>query len=389
MNLPIGYQTFHKETFFNYQMNRLHALGYAREADIKKAASQIKTRADYVHAFLQLAGEAKRDGRFKNAAFYLRAAEFFAEHGSAQRLTIYQDFQDTFYAAFADEGIVRHEVPYNGSVLPAMELPSAAQPAKGTVLIFGGFDSLIEEFFVVWQHFAQAGYQVIAFEGPGQGGARQLYGHAFDHDYEKPIGTILDFFGLESAALIGISMGGYWAIRAAAFEKRITQVISWSPVYDWLEQIPGFAQTLVKQMVKWEGFMNATIRLRMRLFPILDHAVKQAMYMVKKEQPMDAVRWLLGMNRHHISSAQVTQDVLLVGGENDSFQPVKLLHKQAAALVKARSVNSRIFTKAEADGHCQMGNLNLALSEMTVWLDSFKPDRVGNALNEKILSPTN
>ena len=368
MNLPIGYQTFHKETFFNYQMNRLHALGYAREADIKKAASQIKTRADYVHAFLQLAEEAKRDGRFKNAAFYLRAAEFFAEHGSTQRLAIYQDFQDTFYAAFADEGIVRHEVPYNGSVLPAMELPSAAQPAKGTVLIFGGFDSLIEEFFVVWQHFAQAGYQVIAFEGPGQGGARQLYGHAFDHDYEKPIGTILDFFGLESAALIGISMGGYWAIRAAAFEKRVTRVISWSPVYDWLEQIPGFAQTLVKQMVKWEGFMNATIRLRMRLFPILDHAVKQAMYMVKKEQPMDAVRWLLGMNRHHISSAQVTQDVLLVGGENDSFQPVKLLHKQATALVKARSVNSRIFTKAEADGHCQMGNLNLALSEMETWL---------------------
>lgn len=369
MNLPIGYQQFHKEKFFNYQMNRLHALGYARQADIEKAAAQIKTRADYVRAFTQLAQEAKADGRFKNAAFYLRAAEFFVDHTSPRRKAIYQDFHDTFYTAFADEGIAQHEVPYHRSFLPAMELPAAAQPAKGTILLFGGFDSLIEEFFVIWQFFAEAGYRVIAFEGPGQGGARQMYGHAFDHDWEKPVGAILDHFNVQQAALIGISMGGYWAIRAAAFEARIQQVVSWSPVYDWLEQIPGFAQSMLKQIVKWEGMMNATIRLRMRLFPILDHAVKQALYMQKKDQPMDAVRWLLGMNRHHLNSEKVTQDVLLIGGENDSFQPVKLLHKQQAALTNARSVTTRIFTEAEnADMHCQMGNLRLAMTEIESWL---------------------
>lgn len=370
MQLPVGYQKFHKTTFFNYQMNRLHALGYARQADIEKAASQIKSRADYVRAFSQLAEEAKGDGRLQNAAFYLRAAEFFAEHSSPKRLAIYKDFQDTFYTAFANEGIIRHEVPYNGSVLPAMTLPAATQPAKGNILIFGGFDSLIEEFFVIWRHFAQAGYHVFAFEGPGQGGARQLHNHAFDHDWERPVGTLLDYFGLDSVTLIGISMGGYWAIRAAAFEPRIKQLVSWSPVYDWLEQIPGFAQKMVHQMVKWERFMNPTIRLRMRLFPILDHAVKQAMYMCKGAQPMDAVHWLMAMNRHHLHSEKVTQDVLLVGGENDNFQPVKLLKKQEAALVNARSVTSRIFTKEEnADMHCQMGNLNLALREIGSWLD--------------------
>ncbi len=369
MNLPLGYQPFHKEKFFNYQMNRLHALGYARQADIEKAASQIKSRADYVQAFTQLAAEAKADGRYKNAAFYLRAAEFFIEHNSPQRKAIYQEFHKTFYEAFADEGIFRHEVPYNGSFLPAMELQPAAQPAQGTILLFGGFDSLIEEFFVIWKFFAQAGYHVIAFEGPGQGGARQLYGHAFDHDYEKPVAAILDYFAIEAATLIGISMGGYWAIRAAAYEDRIKQVVSWSPVYDWLEQVPGFVQTLVRQLVKLEGFMNATIRLRMRLFPILDHAVNQAMYMVKKDQPMDAVHWLLGMSRHHLSSDKVTQDVLLVGGENDTFQPVKLLRKQEQALTNARSVTTKIFTQAQhADMHCQMGNLMLAMSEIEAWL---------------------
>jgi hypothetical protein len=77
------------------------------------------------------------------------------------------------------------------------------------------------------------------------------------------------------------------------------------------------------------------------------------------------------MNRRHINSDKVTQDVLLVGGENDTFQPVKLLYKQRDALINARSVTTRIFTKAEqADMHCQMGNLNLAMSEIEGWLAS-------------------
>ena len=57
--------------------------------------------------------------------------------------------------------------------------------------------------------------------------------------------------------------------------------------------------------------------------------------------------------------------------ENDAFQPVKLLHKQHHALVNARSVATRIFTKAEhADMHCQMGNLNLAMFEIEAWLST-------------------
>jgi hypothetical protein len=65
----------------------------------------------------------------------------------------------------------------------------------------------------------------------------------------------------------------------------------------------------------------------------------------------------------------VTQDVALVGGEHDAFQPPKLLARQAAALTNARSVTTRIFTAAEhADQHCQMGNLRLATAWVASWL---------------------
>jgi len=371
MDLPIGYRKFHKQKFFNYQMNRLHSLGYSKGEEIEEAAKEISNSADYVRVFKKLAYKASADGRLQNAAFYLRSAEFFTAFDSADRLATYQEFQDIFYTAFADENISRQTIAYQGGSLPAMELNPKGK--KGTILLFGGFDSLIEEFFVIWKYFATAGYRVIAFEGPGQGGALQLHGLHFDHDWEKPVGAVLDHFEIDEATLIGISMGGYWAIRAAAYEKRIRQVVSWPPVYDWMEQIPAFAQSMVFPLLKFEGFMNGNIRLRMRLAPILDHAIKQAMFMVGKEQPMDAVRWLLGMNKSHVSSDKVKQDVLLLGGESDSFQPVKLLHKQRKALTNARSVSSRIFTKAEhADMHCQMGNLNLALSEIENWLSGLQ-----------------
>lgn len=371
MNHPIGYQTFHRQRFINYQLNRLHAEGYARPEDLRAAAAAIRSLDDYGRAFVALADAAEREGRLKNAAFYVRAAEFFAAPASGEKGALYRRFRDLFYRAFADAGIVQHQVAYGAGSLPAAYLPAVHRPARGDVLIFGGFDSLIEEFFVIWRGLAEAGYNVIAFEGPGQGGARALYGLRHTHDWERPVAAILDHFQLSRAALVGISMGGYWALRAAAFEPRITHVVSWSPVYDWMAQIPPLAQRFMHWLMGYRSFMNTTIRWRTRLIPVLAHAVRQANYMVDGHEPMDAVDWLLGMNRHHLHSERVRQHVLLMGGEEDTFQPVKLLRQQQAALTAAASVTARIFTPAEhAAMHCQMGNLPLAIQTLVDWLEA-------------------
>lgn len=52
---------------------------------------------------------------------------------------------------------------------------------------------------------------------------------------------------------------------------------------------------------------------------------------------MDAVDWFLGMNADHLGSNRVTQDVLLLCGENDAFQPPVLMRAQVGALIGARS----------------------------------------------------
>lgn len=62
-------------------------------------------------------------------------------------------------------------------------------------------------------------------------------------------------------------------------------------------------------------------------------------------------------------------DVLLLAGENDAFQPLILLEKQKEALVNAKSVTERVFTKSEhADQHCQIGNIGLVSQVMVDWV---------------------
>lgn len=85
--------------------------------------------------------------------------------------------------------------------------------------------------------------------------------------------------------------------------------------------------------------------------------------------PMDAVDWLLQMNAAHQQPHRVTQDVLLLHGEKDRFQPLALHHAQRRVLTNARSVTERIFTEQEhAASPCQMGNLGLAVDTILAWL---------------------
>jgi pimeloyl-ACP methyl ester carboxylesterase len=64
---------------------------------------------------------------------------------------------------------------------------------------------------------------------------------------------VLDHFGLESAALVGMSMGGYWAMRVAAREPRIDRVVSWPPVYDWLYRLPAVVRGPARAMLEHGG----------------------------------------------------------------------------------------------------------------------------------------
>lgn len=197
--LPVGFEQFHDDKLINYQLNRWYSEGYALRDELHEAAEQISDRATYVEALTTLGERAEAKGADENAAFYYRGAEFMVEPGASRKQELFEKFHTLFYRAFDEEGLERHEVPYESSFLAATTLASRTGDSRGTVVIHRGFDSLIEEFYCFWDYFAALGYDVIAFEGPGQGATHRRYGLPLDHHWEKPVGAVLDYFGVDES----------------------------------------------------------------------------------------------------------------------------------------------------------------------------------------------
>jgi pimeloyl-ACP methyl ester carboxylesterase len=365
--LPVGFQNFHQNRFFNLQLNRWYSLGFARLEDLQKVAPKIRNMNDYTAGFTRLAETAEAEHRIENAAFYYRAAEFLTNPSHPDKIHLYDKFIELFYEAFKEDDIERHQIAYENGFLPAMRLSPSCKTSKGTIVIHGGFDSFIEEYYCFWEFFTDAGYEVIAFEGPGQGGALRKYGLPFIHEWERPTGAVLDYFSLVNVTLLGISMGGYWCLRAAAFEKRIKRVIVFPPLYDWIESTNSVNRAVVNLMMKWEWLMRYSIQLKIKS-PLMEHVVNQTLFVTGKKDILDVVRWEFAMNKKNLHSELVDQDVLLLAGEKDFFQPVKLYYKQRQALTNARSVTGQVFTEADqAENHCGIGNLRVPLEVMLKW----------------------
>lgn len=366
--LPVGFQRFHRSRFIDYQLNRAHSLGWADAADLHCGAAQLRRRADLPGVFETIAEEAASHGRHRAAAGSMRIAEFFTAGSDPVKVERrYRRFRELVDLGVPALASARVEIDYRDGFLPCYRLPGCG---RGTVLVHGGFDSLIEEFLGIWQRIAAAGFDVIAFDGPGQGGARRLAGLPFEHDWERPVAAVLDRFELDRASLVGMSMGGHWALRAAAYEERIDRVVCWPPVYDWLLRVPAVVRPATRWMLGRRRFMRWSIRTRARLVPTLATVVDQALYIMDATDPVAVVDWFLAMNPRQVASERITQDVLVLIGEHDRFQPPQLARAQIAALTNARSVTTRIFTTAEhADQHCQLGNLSLAVQVLLDWLE--------------------
>ena len=117
------------------------------------------------------------------------------------------------------------------------------------VVMVMGLDSCKEEMHTNEQVFLDRGLATLAFDGPGQGEAE--YDLPIEPEYEKPVASVLDFIegradlDAERVAVWGVSLGGYSAPRAAAFEPRIKACVSLTGPFDFAEafdRAPGLTR---------------------------------------------------------------------------------------------------------------------------------------------------
>jgi 2,6-dihydroxypseudooxynicotine hydrolase len=137
----------------------------------------------------------------------------------------------SLYAAHKhlDPSAERLEIPFEGTTIVANLRRPAGSDRPPLVLLLPGLDSTKEEFFNWENVFLQRGMAALSLDGPGQG--ETGYTSHIRPDYEVAVAAVLDSLegrqdlDLNRIGAVGVSMDGYYAPRAAAFEPRIKAVV--------------------------------------------------------------------------------------------------------------------------------------------------------------------
>jgi 2,6-dihydroxypseudooxynicotine hydrolase len=130
-------------------------------------------------------------------------------------------------------------IPYEGKRLYGNLRKPAGAGKPPLVVMCMGLDSTKEEMDANESPFLARGMATLAFDGPGQGEAE--YDFAIRGDYEVAVKAVLDYAGSRSdldttrIGIWGVSLGGYYAPRAAAFDKRIKACIALSGPFEWAD----------------------------------------------------------------------------------------------------------------------------------------------------------
>ena len=379
MTFPIGYYSLHPDVSMNFQMNRWYGCVGEPEMleEMRAVAPRIATYGDWKREFVALAESASKNGHLLRSGFYWRSAEFFMMIDDLDRKNAREKFLSAVRSIYGADLGDRHAISYaDGNVsgsLPAYRLKSPR--AKGTIVFFGGFDSYIEELTAVFISLRDACYDVIVFEGPGQGGALNESRLAMTADWHKPVSAVLDHFAIDGVTLIGLSLGGCLVMRASAFEPRVERVIAFDALTSLFEvnlgQTPPMLRGFLKSLLRMRAatIVNWLVSRVAKTNPVVEWGIQQGMHITGTSSAFEYLQSVAKFKTTDISGS-ISQDVLLLAGSEDHYVPVEQWHEQIRMLGNARSITARLFTRSEsAQNHCQVGNFGFALRTIVSWLD--------------------
>jgi pimeloyl-ACP methyl ester carboxylesterase len=182
--------------------------------------------------------------------------------------------------------------------------------------------------------------------------------------------------------LIGISLGGYLALRASAYDHRISRVVAYDVMYDFIECFLNrkgpIGRSAMKLLLAFRAafILNIAISFIMKIDLLAEGGIKQGMYVMGVNSPYKLFRKFSKFTTKDISKL-ITQDVLVLAGSEDHYVSMDQFHAQMKILVNARSVTGRIFTPMEnAQNHCQVGNMGLAIDTIIDWIELCKKEHL-------------
>jgi len=388
-----GHSAFFKDPSYNFESVRvlndiaaaggdsgeaLHAIAGIKAGDADSWYAAWVAAGDRTWARSQHINDAQTRGdALLRAHTYYRSAEFFLAPDDARRADVYRKNVTAFYQGLDARAVLyeRSAIAYGSHHLSAVYYPGPlGADSRPLLVVVGGYDSTLEELYLgIGAAAHQRGYAVLAYEGPGQGAVLREQGLTMQADWEKPNAAVLDAFLSTHAkprkiVLLGESLGGYLAPRAAAFDTRIDGVVAYDIWYD--------------------GYAVATRHVPSFIFWLHTHGHDGVAESLARRNPDSGSRWALANGQWVFGvhgmfavldafkayrlapvAAQIKQDVLLLAGTEDHFVPIEQLELTKRALIAARSVTATTFDAASGGAlHCQIGAPSLWQGVLFDWM---------------------
>ena len=297
--------------------------------------------------------------KYRRAAVYFMTAERMTSRKDPRKLEHYRGYAESFRKSVTLRGepIEFVEVPYQNTTLPALFYRAPGEGPRPAMIHFDGFDVTKE-----WMHlsgmaeeFALRGISTLMVDHPGVGAALRLQGLPTSPESERWAAAAMDFLGrrpdidAKRVGIIAMSLGGYFAPRAAAFEKRLACCVAWG--------------------ARWD---NALSHGRILKDPNAARSVTgwidHALWVYGARDVDEAAAKIAAMTLEGVAE-RIECPLLVVHGENDCQVPVDQARETIERAIKAPRRDLKIFTAAEGGAEHVQGDLfSLAVDYMADWV---------------------
>jgi alpha-beta hydrolase superfamily lysophospholipase len=312
------------------------------------------------------ADAAAAEGRDATAGnYYLRAAMYYY---TGERMVPPGDHKMAIYRKSlrcAHAGLQRRypnieivDVPYESTSLAAYFMKSPVAKGRApTVVLFDGLDNCKEmsvQFAGV--ELAFRGFNTLAIDGPGQGESLRLRNIYSRYDYDVAGTAAYEFVAARGdvdpnrVAVAAYSLGGYYAPRVAAFEKRYRACVAWGAIFDYHAQ-----------WVKRRAAMKAAPS---KSFAASPFQVPWVMGVPDMDATMEKIK-----NYTLAGVAELIEcPTLICHGANDRMNTLEVA-QQLYAAVGARDKTLKVFSEEEGGAeHCQADNRQVGTDYIADWL---------------------
>ena len=360
------------------EIGEVHRIGLRLRSHIGDDTAWFREWAREAETVEQNGRKLLAEGRGASAATYLlRAANYyhvgerFLQPKSAG-LDAYRRGVECFRDAakcMRRPRIDHVEIPYEGASLPgilvhAEPLPGRTGPVP-VMVFFDGFDITKEiQYFKGVPDLVARGIACLIVDGPGNGEAVRFRGQYLHHETERYGTAVYEFlakrseFDPQRIGVMAISLGGYYAPRAAAFEQRFACCVAWGAQWDY-----------------WQTWKNRFDRLDAGGAPSLSVPWQHLLWIFNVGTREEAMKKLEGFRLDGVVQ-KITCPFLMLHGAGDQQIPLPLA-QQCFDAVGSKNKTMKVFTRAEGGyHHCQIDNVSIAVTYMWDWLETvLKPGK--------------